>query len=334
MIPVISIVIPVYNVEKYLPQCIESIIRQTFTDFELILVDDGSTDNSLKICKEYAARDSRITVFHQENLGVSRARNYGLKLAQGEWITFVDSDDWIDNDFLRNFHIEQHQDADIIVQGLKYIDHGTGQVKRTREFGDDRIEVPDMEGKLAQYDVLSFGVTVCKCFKRELAERCSISFDESISYHEDHVFTLSYIANSHIIVLSSACGYNYRCGHNPQSLSKKKYDIEKHIQASRMMMQELGHVADRFNLSSEYYNKTATFCLSPKISAVRTLFQKKASRNETKQEMLRIMHPLEEFSKYYYPSDKKYRLVRRLANYPSGNLLYAFFLLVARFSSK
>ena len=334
MTPIVSIVIPVYNVEKYLPQCIESIIRQTFTDFELILVDDGSTDNSLKICKEYAANDRRIVVFHQENLGVSKARNHGLKLAKGEWITFVDSDDWLDDAFLESFGCEKHQEADIIVQGLKYIDNETGAVKRQTVFANDCIVAPDLDGKMAQYNVLSFGVTVCKCFKRELINRCSISFDESISYHEDHVFTLSYIANSHIIVLTSACGYNYRCGHNPQSLSKKKYDIEKHIQASRMMMQELGHVADRFNLSTEYYNKTATFCLSPKISAVRALFQKKVSRNETKQEMLRIMHPLEEFEKYYYPSDKKYRLVRRLAKYQSGNMLYVFFWLLSRKTTK
>lgn len=330
----ISVIIPLYNVERFLSQCIDSVLKQSFHDFELILVDDGSTDASLRICEEYACRDNRIIVCHQDNLGVSRARNVGLQKASGEWVTFIDSDDWIDNDFLGDFKIEQHQDADIIVQGLKYVDHGTGQVKRKREFGNDRIEVPDREGKLAQYDVLSFGVTVCKCFKRELAERCSISFDESISYHEDHVFTLSFIANSHIIVLTSSCGYNYRCGHNPQSLSKKKYDIEKHIQASRMMMLELNHVSNRFSLSMDYYNKTATFCLSPKISAVLALFQRKVPKRETKQEMLRIMHPLEEFSKYYYPSDKKYRLVRRLANYPSGNLLYAFFLLIARFSSK
>ena len=334
MTPQISIVVPVYNVQKYLPQCIESIIHQTYTDFELILVDDGSTDHSLGICKDYAARNSRIIVFHQGNLGVSRARNQGLKLAHGEWITFVDSDDWLDEHFLEDFGCEKQKDADVIVQGLKYVDDKTGTVKRQTVFAADVIKAPDKEGKLAQYNVLSFGVTVCKCFKKELINRCSISFDESISYHEDHVFTLSFISKSNIIVLTPACGYNYRCGHNPQSLSKKQYDAEKHIQASRMMMKELGHVANKFSLSADYYHKTATFCLSPKISAVRALFQKKASRNETKREMLRIMHPLEEFAKYYYPSDKKYRLVRRLAKYQSGNILYVFFWLLTRLSSK
>ncbi len=91
--PKVSVIVPVYKVEKYLPECIDSILAQTFTDFELILVDDGSPDNSGKICDDYATRDSRIRVFHKENGGVSSARNLGLEHACGEWIIFVDSDD-------------------------------------------------------------------------------------------------------------------------------------------------------------------------------------------------------------------------------------------------
>lgn len=92
-LPKVSVIVPVYKVEKYLPECIESVLAQTFTDFELILVDDGSPDNSGKICDDYAARDSRIRVFHKENGGVTSARNLGLDNARGEWIIFVDSDD-------------------------------------------------------------------------------------------------------------------------------------------------------------------------------------------------------------------------------------------------
>lgn len=91
--PKISVIVPVYKVEKYLPECIESVLAQTFTDFELILVDDGSPDNSGKICDDYAAGDSRIRVFHKENGGVTSARRLGVENAQGEWIMFVDSDD-------------------------------------------------------------------------------------------------------------------------------------------------------------------------------------------------------------------------------------------------
>ena len=98
MTPVISIIVPVYNVEKYLSRCVDSILAQTFRDFELILVDDGSTDNSAEICDKYAAKDSRIKVIHKENGGQSSARNNGLEIAIGKYIGFVDSDDWISTD--------------------------------------------------------------------------------------------------------------------------------------------------------------------------------------------------------------------------------------------
>ena len=96
----ISVIVPVYNVEPYLRECIESILGQTYRDFELILVNDGSTDDSGTICDEYAAQDTRIRVLHQKNSGVSVARNVGLDSVQGEYITFVDSDDRVSKDYL------------------------------------------------------------------------------------------------------------------------------------------------------------------------------------------------------------------------------------------
>ena len=126
----LSVVVPIHNVEKYIKKCVDSILVQTLKDIEIILVNDHSQDNSLEICKDYATMDSRIIVIHQDNAGVSSARNQGMKLARGEWITFVDSDDWLDDHFLENFDCGEHQDADIIVQGLKYVDDNTGIVKR------------------------------------------------------------------------------------------------------------------------------------------------------------------------------------------------------------
>ena len=94
--PKITVIVPVYNTEKYLRRCVDSILAQTFTDFELLLVNDGSTDGSGAICDEYAQKDSRVRVFHKENGGVSSARNIGIDNAQGDWITFIDSDDRIE----------------------------------------------------------------------------------------------------------------------------------------------------------------------------------------------------------------------------------------------
>ena len=96
----ISVIVPVYNVEKYLNRCVESIMNQTYKNLQIILIDDGSNDRSGKICDEYAEKDKRIEVIHKENAGVSAARNKGLDKAKGEWITFVDADDWIEKTFV------------------------------------------------------------------------------------------------------------------------------------------------------------------------------------------------------------------------------------------
>ena len=102
----ISVIVPVYNTEKYLDECVQSILNQSFTDFELLLIDDGSTDRSGAICDQYAAKDERVRVFHTENGGVSSARNVGLDEAKGEWIAFVDSDDWVSSKLLECLYSE------------------------------------------------------------------------------------------------------------------------------------------------------------------------------------------------------------------------------------
>ena len=126
-IPLFSVIVPVYKVENVLPRCIESILNQTVTDFELILIDDGSPDRSGEICDAYAAKDSRIRVIHQKNGGVSKARNAGLDIAQGEYIVFVDSDDWVDADAymqildkLREFVVDGEAKLDMLLSNYVY----------------------------------------------------------------------------------------------------------------------------------------------------------------------------------------------------------------------
>lgn len=128
--PKISVIVPVYKVEAYLGCCIDSILDQTYADFELILVDDGSPDNCGAICDEYAAKDSRIVVIHQPNCGVAVARNAALRAASGEYLTFVDSDDWVDPDYLEYLlHAAESADADMAMCGVEkvWVNEGTVQ---------------------------------------------------------------------------------------------------------------------------------------------------------------------------------------------------------------
>ena len=112
----VSVIVPVYNVEQYLPKCIESILEQDFTDFELLLVDDGSSDSSLEICRMYESKDKRVHVYTQSNSGPSKARNVGIENAQGKYVTFIDSDDYIDSDYLL---ILTRYEADLVASGFR-----------------------------------------------------------------------------------------------------------------------------------------------------------------------------------------------------------------------
>lgn len=127
--PIVSVIVPIYNVERYLPRCLDTILSQSFTDFELILVDDGSPDRCSIICDEYKAKDERIQVIHQKNAKLSAARNAGIDAAQGEWLAFVDSDDWIHKDYLKILLSGVIDDTDLVICGCQI----TSKVKETDE---------------------------------------------------------------------------------------------------------------------------------------------------------------------------------------------------------
>ena len=120
--PKVSVIVPVYKVESYLRKCVDSILGQSFSDFEVILVDDGSPDNCGAICDDYATRDQRVKVIHKINGGLSDARNVGLDVAIGQYICFVDSDDWIEQDLLKdNVAVLEHSGADLSIFGFTEI---------------------------------------------------------------------------------------------------------------------------------------------------------------------------------------------------------------------
>lgn len=154
--PRISIGVPFHNVEEYLPQCLDSILRQTFTDFEVIMVDDGSTDGSFEICQKYVAKDSRFKLFYQENGGVAKARNNCLRHMTGDFITWIDSDDWIEKDYLEKLSDTQKEtDADIVSTGLKTFRDGNfyivnGNMEKYNDFPGriipTKVAIADMFG--------------------------------------------------------------------------------------------------------------------------------------------------------------------------------------------
>ena len=183
--PLVSIIVPVYNAEKFLNRCIDSILAQTFIDWELLLIDDGSKDGSGKICDEYVTKDSRVRVFHKENGGVSSARNLGLDNAQGEWVTFVDADDYVEENFLKSF--EGNLDADMVVGNM--VEKGPqGNLLKDIPAGYHNSLQTVLKGNLTK---LAFESSWGKLFRKSLID--GVRFDEKMKSGEDHHFVLKYV---------------------------------------------------------------------------------------------------------------------------------------------
>lgn len=214
----ITIIIPVYNVASYLAACIDSILRQHYTDWELLLIDDGSTDSSGKLCDTYAAKDARIHCFHQANGGVGRARNTGIEHAKGEWITFIDGDDWVSDDYLANLMepISNHPHLDFVHCGcLNQLASGEVTVNQQYEcyLGSDPL-----------YLLTRFrGLAVSKLFKKSLIDANKIQFDTKVSIAEDYLFTLDYLLYVQCYCFIESTGYYYR--HLPSSATKSAKKI-------------------------------------------------------------------------------------------------------------
>lgn len=215
--PIVSIITPVYKAESSLRMCVESVLSQSFEDWELILVDDGSPDKSGLICDDFARRDVRIKALHQDNSGPSAARNYGLDNASGEFILFVDADDYINEDMLEKLLlIERQHNVDVCFFGLIPISEYSvdppysfasicGDLEN-RVF-QDKVECANAIIQL-EYSG-GMGWTWNKLFKHSIIREHNIRFDTRFSIQEDHLFSLSYLCYVQSMVITSYAPYYY-----------------------------------------------------------------------------------------------------------------------------
>lgn len=185
MMPYISVIVPVFNAESTLKKCIDSILVQNFTDFEVILIDDGSQDKSLQICEDFAKKDNRVIVVHKENGGVSSARNYGLEIAKGKWVTFIDSDDYISKGFL-SF---DDMDTDLIFCSYANIINA----KKCGGFSSKIMSGFTLSNIVALYgDNTILRGPCAKMYKRSIIGQ--IRFPESMKVGEDTYFVWKYLS--------------------------------------------------------------------------------------------------------------------------------------------
>lgn len=224
--PKLSVVVPVYNAEKYLEECLSSILKQTFTDFELILIDDGSSDRSGAICDEYARRDERIRVIHQENHGVTFSRQLGASAATGDFVTYVDSDDWIDKETysVMMTHIEE-TNADIGIFAMIIEDTTSKPIVNNIELGffsKEKLKECVYNRMLFDYELSDAALIMSLCnkiIKRQVLCEAISLVSQNIDYGEDAIAAYLSILSASSVYISNYTFYHYRT--NLLSISHK-----------------------------------------------------------------------------------------------------------------
>lgn len=239
-----SIIIPVYNAEKTLKKCLNSVCKQSFSNYEVILIDDGSTDKSFSICKDYEIHNKKFRVHYQQNSGPSAARNAGLELATGKWICFVDSDDSIEPSFLQDIQdAAKSINADVV-----FIGHSKVNENGTKEdFLPGEVLETNIKTALALSECDMFGYTWIKAFRRDSIKE--IRFDSSLNLFEDEVFTCQVFPNCGRIGVVNKPIYNYNVGDGSSLIGRTHQDYclkcDKVYQAWKVMLggcQEEKHI--------------------------------------------------------------------------------------------
>ena len=203
----ISVIVPVYNVEKYISRCIDSVLSQSYNDWELILVDDGSTDNSGVICDKYAQNNKKIIAIHQRNQGVSVARNAGIKASNGEYLLFADADDWLENTMLEEMLSGEH-DADLIACEYYEVNHFPNDTEKVRAVHIWNNQTKPFKSDDIPFDVMSkTGVLWNKLIKRNVIG--GVLFKQGLRYGEDMLFLAEILKNIQSAILIPVPYYYY-----------------------------------------------------------------------------------------------------------------------------
>lgn len=272
----ITIIVPIYNAQNTLAKCIDSILEQTYSNFELVLINDGSTDKTESICNSYAEADRRIKVFHQKNKGVSAARNLGLNYAQGEWICFIDSDDWVSNDYLKNL-ISHAKGHDLVISYAHVI-------------YKDRVEIekyPASSVKRGAYERLFITNALdwhtspwSKLFKTSIIREKKIQFPEQMPIGEDAHFLYEYILHSANVFVSDNTDYFYNA-ENEGTLTKKIYGIQTELDILNKIFHITNLLIEKENISNYIAlgNINRLKC-SYIIRLINSLYYNKSNRKE------------------------------------------------------
>lgn len=242
--PYISIIVPVYNTEKYLEQCIESILTQTYNNFELILINDGSTDNSKKICEKYQEKDERVSLFNTSNNGVSSARNLGIEKCTGKYITFIDSDDYIERQTLELI-INKVEDNDLLIIGeVKDFYKNDTLIKSKKENSLMKdLTIDNIRNNIKTiFSEIKMDSVHCKIYLNKIIKEKQLRFNEKVNIREDTLFNIQYLRYCCKLKSLNKELYHFRINEDIQYMAKRKVDINN-----------CNALYDEFNLFKKYF---------------------------------------------------------------------------------
>lgn len=245
----VSIIVPVYNTSLFLDKCLESITRQTIKELEIILINDGSTDNSLEICKAYEAMDKRIILIDQKNRGLSAARNTGVQAATGEYIGFVDSDDWIEPDMFEKMYLQAAQsESEVCICDYK-VNNVEEEISVSLDIEKDIIEKDDLFNLLvlniiAPKDFNSNSKNIAACvwrmlIKKEFLEKNNILFVEGITFMEDIIYSLEVYSKCNKVAICREYLYHYMYNSNSITIGYKNNCMELNVKVFERMKEIL-----------------------------------------------------------------------------------------------
>lgn len=319
----ISLIVPVYNREEKVGSCIASILNQTYTDLELILVDDGSTDNSVAVCQEYAKQDKRIRIIEKENGGVSSARNRGIEEAKGEYLQFIDSDDTIDKEMTQRLYeaIEKYQ-ADEAICGFREIHGGTrGDVIRIPQ-KECVTTVAKMESEI-EHLIQNCLLQSC-CNKLYKKEKIKELFSSNYTYGEDLLFNLSYLKNVEKVAFVPKAYYEYDC--RGESITSSYRENEMEIRIS--LLKEVFNFSENYLEGNQVIREFSDKTMRAVIYCLFDIYQdERLSKEERKQKILSYLKEpvIRKASKVCDLKNKQQRFCNILINKQQGWFLLFLF---------
>lgn len=275
----ISVIVPVYNAEDRLGKCVQSILSQTYTNIELILVDDGSTDNSLSLCRNYAQNDSRVIVVHQNNQGVSAARNQGIALSKGDWVAFVDADDYLSDDYLSKLSLKA-DDNQIVISGCNKVSF-QGDIEYSHKiFQPATLTLANVAHAKIWDDILLFGTPWGKLFESKVIKENNISFPIGYQLHEDHQFYFDVLIHATKISTIAYAGYYY-VNSGAGSLSRRRIiPTQQKSDAYITLSAKFKLITEKYGLKELYLPQSRNFIIRLYISALILSYRKENRKTE------------------------------------------------------